>query len=770
MVENWVKIEHIFRASGINFELRSWVYFCVIESRPFYYSPRTGKWRLKGKKVWYNSKNPEDFIAKALAYSPPGENSNSTTYHQHSSQQKISTKQKTDYYHSSSSEGNQLKTVETLHPQNQTINKTKTLLIPDHLAKEVELFVNLLQTGEIDSLSALLKKAKLSDKNQDNREKKKEINQQKNFGIDLHKFQKNELNNQSTSEVYLDENDLNILWNKVLLTLDSSENKVKFKPESNQLIHVKYVIEPYLTQVILKPESQLLSFDGHNATVRINNSHLLKLNQCKIPHLEAAFYKVTGTKVEVKLVVEDKYSTKPPPIPSTELEDKYSTKPPPIPSTELEDKSFGYKLTPDQEAALSQLKNFTYSSDKFFRLTGFAGTGKSFLITHYIQWLLSEEINFVAACPTNKAAKSLRNLAEIEGLDMEVKTVAQLLGQQPELDENTGKELFISQSDLDWSGYGIIIIDEFSMVSQEDFEDIANEINNSLLSSVVFVGDSAQLPPVGEKEPIVSTSSLIQQGATLTKVVRYDGELARVASTIRSNPKYSRFLYPFTTSSDQTILCLPSSEWLSKAHALFCSPQFKHNPNLIRFLAWRNKTVESLNNFVRSKLWGDFAPDYIPGDRLIARRPVFRVKPGVKGRNKWRIAINNSEEAQVVEPGQLCELLFKGQIYHYWKVMVAPDEGKPQHLVILHSDSLKLHQQQVEYFARKKQWSNFFDLSRMFDDIAYAYALTTHKAQGSTIDYVFLDVADMRGSSDRQKLQYTALTRARKQVLIPLEN
>ncbi len=55
----------------------------------------------------------------------------------------------------------------------------------------------------------------------------------------------------------------------------------------------------------------------------------------------------------------------------------------------------------------------------------------------------------------------------------------------------------------------------------------------------------------------------------------------------------------------------------------------------------------------------------------------------------------------------------------------------------------------------------------MRSDVAYAYALTTHKAQGSTIDYVFLDVEDMKGSSVSQKLLYTALRSARTQVLIP---
>ncbi len=48
-------------------------------------------------------------------------------------------------------------------------------------------------------------------------------------------------------------------------------------------------------------------------------------------------------------------------------------------------------------------------------------------VCRYIKWLLEEKLNFVAACPTNKAAKNLRNLAASEGLELEVKTIAQLL-------------------------------------------------------------------------------------------------------------------------------------------------------------------------------------------------------------------------------------------------------------------------------------------------------------------------------------------------------
>ncbi len=51
---------------------------------------------------------------------------------------------------------------------------------------------------------------------------------------------------------------------------------------------------------------------------------------------------------------------------------------------------------------------------------------------------------------------------------------------------------------------------------------------------------------------------------------------------------------------------------------------------------------------------------------------------------------------------------------------------------------------------------------------AYSYAITTHKAQGSSIDYIFLDITDMSHCPDLQKILYTALTRAKVQAFIPV--
>ncbi|MDJ0534979.1 MAG: AAA family ATPase [Xenococcaceae cyanobacterium MO_207.B15] len=756
MQEKAVKIEYLFQEQGVDFELKGEFYLCNIQSRYFYYSPKTGKWRMKGKRPWQKSESPENFIFLASVYVPPGSSSDSTR----SLQQKILTNKnpktkpslQRTYSNSNSAECSQItqEKIESTEKMLPVILQTYYLEVPLSIAKEVQLFRDLILTGEIDNVSELLDKAGYRGHSKTTA-KIDSLNN--NHQIEVHKHQQREAADVCPPflmESYKDE----ALWNKVL-------EKISLPT----------------TKAILRQKSQLLNWDGISATVGVHSPPLLRLLLDKIPEIEAAFKQVNRTPVEVKLVIcshelfpqKNGISTKKPEPRELEKDfnnnsqdrnwdDKHHSPTPP---------RTDYQLTPDQQQALSQLQRFTYGVESFFRLTGYAGTGKSFLITHYIRWLIEESINFVSASPTNKAAKNLKTIASFSGLDIDCLTVAQLLGQQPELDEVTGKELFLSKDNLDWSSYSVIIIDEFSMVNKSDFEDIVKEINCCEDTKVVFVGDSAQLPPVGETEPIVSFSPLIQQGATLTKVVRYDGELARIAEAIRSNSKYSRILFPFQSTSDRSIICLPESEWFDKAHALLKSPEFATEPDLIRFLAWRNQTVESLNHFVRSQLWGENAADYLPGDRLIARRPLFRPKPGAKGRNKWRIIINNSEEAIVTQPGVITSLSFRRQIYKYWKVEVKPDMGKQTVLSILHPDSKKIHRQQLEYFISKKQWSHYYDLSRMFDDVAYAYALTTHKAQGSTIDYVFLDVEDMKGSSDRQKLLYTALTRARKQVLIP---
>lgn len=217
---------------------------------------------------------------------------------------------------------------------------------------------------------------------------------------------------------------------------------------------------------------------------------------------------------------------------------------------------------------------------------------------------------------------------------------------------------------------------------------------------------------------------------------------------------------------DRSIVILSQTEWIQKAISLFQSEDYQENPDHVKLLAWRNKTVDRWNNVIRQKLWGTDSLELVPKDRLIAKKPLFRVVPGMKGKSKWKIILNNSEEVSTVESGILCETLFQGHVYKFWKVKVQADNKKQFFISMLHQDSQTLYQQQLKSLAEMKRWQLYFDLSRMFDDMTYAFGLTVHRSQGSTIDYVFLDASDLRGCRDLAQLQYTALTRARKQLFV----
>ena len=114
------------------------------------------------------------------------------------------------------------------------------------------------------------------------------------------------------------------------------------------------------------------------------------------------------------------------------------------------------QLITAQIEALDQLKSFVESDESFFRLSGYAGAGKSFLVCHLMEWLADRDFAFVAAAPTNKAAKNLKQVALTTGIDIDVKTVAQLLGQQPEINEETGLEEFTANNDAQFDDYDVI--------------------------------------------------------------------------------------------------------------------------------------------------------------------------------------------------------------------------------------------------------------------------------------------------------------------------
>ena len=188
----------------------------------------------------------------------------------------------------------------------------------------------------------------------------------------------------------------------------------------------------------------------------------------------------------------------------------------------------------------------------------------------------------------------------------------------------------------------------------------------------------------------------------LDEVVRYEGEIAVVAEQIRSLEQYARRLYPFQTSADGTIVCQPRREWLETVTTHFQADECRSNPDYARLLVWRNKTAGNANRFVRSRLWGKNAPIFVPGDRLIARKPLFRVRPGQKGKNRWGVLINNSEECTVIEQPTIKQLSFDKIAYQYRSVPVKTDAGFEVNLSVLTEQGERLKDEKIKDYVEKK--------------------------------------------------------------------
>lgn len=194
-------------------------------------------------------------------------------------------------------------------------------------------------------------------------------------------------------------------------------------------------------------------------------------------------------------------------------------------------------LTKDQGMALEKIISFLVSEEeRAFGLFGYAGTGKTTLITELIYSLLkSNYIRSIAlTAPTHKAVNIMKSkfrtdlitLLELktgkevnhsdplsvhleilrkQGIRVEFSTIHGLLNYNSEINDE-GKRVFTKGESSKIRNYDLVIVDECSMIPIQIINDIFKELHKDPVSlkgedripKLVYVGDPAQLPPVNE--------------------------------------------------------------------------------------------------------------------------------------------------------------------------------------------------------------------------------------------------------------------------------
>ena len=412
------------------------------------------------------------------------------------------------------------------------------------------------------------------------------------------------------------------------------------------------------------------------------------------------------------------------------------------------------KLTNAQENAKRLIEEwFLNTDDKVFVLSGYAGTGKTFLIDYIVREVLKlkvgEEAVFVS--PTGKAAANLVRNGTLAG------TVHSLIymrdGEEFDVDENgeiiERKELkFIKREQID-ERIRLIIIDEASMINETVLGDLL-----SFQVKCLFCGDGAQLPPVNG-----SCSLLQNPHYTMTEIVRQasDNPIIQVATLAREG-KY----IPYGNYGDK--VCVISARALSKSERrrVFLKAD--------QIICGKNKTRNDLNDEIR---WykGITKDEWLPtdGEKVICTLNDWEKELDKDG--KFHLVngiIGTASEVQERQDG-LATMTFQADFMD--EGVCAPfdtgvfETGEYRHLygdrAVTLSNGEVVHEGN---FAMLHRFRSVGD--EPICRFEFAYAITCHKAQGSEFDFVVVFDESWVFGEESGRWLYTAITRAKEKLLI----
>lgn len=259
-----------------------------------------------------------------------------------------------------------------------------------------------------------------------------------------------------------------------------------------------------------------------------------------------------------------------------------------------------------------------------------------------------------------------------------------------------------------WPASDVLVIDEASMVGETVGMDLARTG-----SRLIYIGDPAQLPPVGAKP---SRDAMGKPHHLLTQVHRQkgDSDVLKLATRIRKaeHPRVD-------ATKPKRLLRLEDYD---------------------QVLCWRNATRERVNAEIRRRLGRANAMMPEPGDKLVC---IKNTKPRDEEQRRWM----NGEQTLVLG----AELTKHEDSIALW---LRDDEGI-EHEVFSPIATLGGHRAEQEYLDRS--WGSSDPA------FAYGFALTVHKSQGSEWPTILLvdETNDMIAVAARREGRPKALEQAR---------
>lgn len=444
-----------------------------------------------------------------------------------------------------------------------------------------------------------------------------------------------------------------------------------------------------------------------------------------------------------------------------------------------------FPVTEGQGAVIGMMADFLLSRDKdaVCLLRGYAGTGKTSILGALVRALADLKRKTVLMAPTGRAAKvfSLNSGHTAYTIHKRIYRQKSFSGEWDNFTQN-----------VNLLKHTLFIVDEASMISGVSggdvrfgtgclMDDLVQFVYSGEGCRLMLVGDSAQLPPVGEElSPALSAEALKAYGLTvwegeLTQVVRQQHEsgilwnATRLRHAIASDDFFDLPQVRLTGFPD--IRRLPGSELIEALEECYS----KCGTDQTIVVTRSNKRAIVYNNGIRGRILGR-EEELTGGDRLLVAKNNYFWNAGQENENFDFIA--NGDIAVVRRFRRVREmhgfrfadatLCFPDYDDCELEATVLLDtlQAEAPALTRAQADAL-FHSVEADYadIPLKRERMKKIKADPYFNalQVKYAYAVTCHKAQGGQWQKVFVDQGYMTEdmlSPDYFRWLYTAFTRA----------
>lgn len=444
-------------------------------------------------------------------------------------------------------------------------------------------------------------------------------------------------------------------------------------------------------------------------------------------------------------------------------------------------------LGKQQEEALNLILEFINSKKIAFTLSGYAGTGKSFLTKILIEKLDEIGEYYTICAPTHKAKIVIERFTGLQGF-----TIHKLLSLAPniqimDLDFNDLKFLIPKQSN-EFPFDSIIICDEASMVNDALYDLMIDRcIKNSC--KVIFIGDEAQIKPVNSD--YTSKVFSVEDKFYLTEIFRQKEGSALADLLFKSRTEFINWFE--TKESEFGSLYVTNQPKEFFIHSLDYFKKAIQNQDILetKILSYTNDRVEIFNNKSHNYLFGD--KQYAEGefltcydsiefnynsfwngmDYIVSSVPkeIDIYIPNVGEFPGFNLEVYDSSEKKNIDFNILSKELTIKDIKSITGMIETIRTDAIEAKKFKSKQSRELWKQ---YYQMMNSFTTPFDMyydnrlirKKTFD---YGYAITLHKSQGSSINNVSIDMKSIgacRDEMEKRQLQYVALSRTKNNVHI----